>query len=160
MARDQSKYPYHRIAATAEMAAGLKEDLAVALVGALEDRDSAVRYWAALGLLMRGEIGAQAGHGSLVSSMADPSPFVRIACAETLARFGEPADRPLALKVLADHADPGRNDVFVAMSALNAIDQIGPEGEKINALLRKTPASKPPHARYDSYVPRLLEPQE
>jgi uncharacterized sulfatase len=157
MARDESKYPYDRIAATAEMAAGMKDDLAVALVGSLEDRDSAVRYWGALGLLMRGEIGAQAGHGSLVASLADPSPYVRIVCAETLARFGEPADRPLALKVLADHADPSRNDVFVAIAALNSLDQIGSGGEKIKESLRKTRASNPPHARYESYVPRLLE---
>ncbi|MEX0676248.1 MAG: sulfatase-like hydrolase/transferase [Pirellulales bacterium] len=156
MARDDSKYPYEPIARTAELAAGLKPDAAGALVKSLEDRDSAVRYWAALGLLMRGKDGVEAGHGSLAASLADPSPYVRIVAAEALARFGEPADRPLALRVLADHADWSRSDVFVAMAALNALDQFADEAEPIKAKLRKLPNGKAPHARYESYVPRLL----
>jgi arylsulfatase A-like enzyme len=159
MARDESKYPYDQIVATAEMAAGMKPHTAGALVKSLEDRDSAVRYWAAMGLLMRGRAGVRAGHGSLVSSLADPSPYVRIVAAEALGRFGEPADRRLALKVLADHADWSQNDVFVAIAALNALDQFGNAAEPIKAKLRKAPKGRAPHERYESYVPRLLEPQ-
>jgi uncharacterized sulfatase len=128
-----------------------------ALVKAFEDPDSAVRYWAALGLLMRGTEAVSAAHGTLVSSLADPSPYVRIACAEALGRFGEEADRNLALRVLADHADAGRHDTFVAIAALNALDQFGDEAESLKAPLRDKPAARPPDPRYDSYVPRLLE---
>jgi uncharacterized sulfatase len=158
LARDDSKYPFERIFAAAELAAGLKPGAATALVKAFEDSDSAVRYWAALGLLMRGKEAVALGHGTLVSSLADPSPYVRIVAAEALGRFGEPGDLPLALTVLANHADWSRNDVFVAVTALNALDQFPEQAEAIKADLRKRPRGQAPDARYESYVPRLLEP--
>jgi uncharacterized sulfatase len=160
MARDESKYPLERILATADLASGMKPEATGALVKTFEDQDSAVRYWAAQGLLMRGKDAMATGHGTLVSALADPSPDVRIAAAEALARYGEPADGRLALSVLADHADAGRHGVFAAIAALNALDQLGDEAEPIKALLRKAPPGKPPHERYNSYVPRLLAPRE
>ena len=66
----------------------------------------------------------------------------------------------LALKVLADHADWSQNDVFAAVAALNALDQFGKEAEPIKAKLREAPKGHAPHGRYESYVPRLLEPQQ
>ena len=61
MGHDERAYPLERILATAELAAGLSADANAALVAALADSDSAVRYWAATGLLMRGEAGIRAG---------------------------------------------------------------------------------------------------
>ena len=147
----------NEIAAAAELAAGLKPQTAATLVNMMEDRDSAVRYWAVQGLLMRGKDGVEAGRGSLVSLLADPSPYVCIVAAETLGRFGQPTDQPLALKVLANHADWSRNNVFVAMAALNTLDQFGDIVDPIKAKLRKAPKGRAPHGRYESYVPRLLE---
>lgn len=157
LARDESKYPLERILATAEMASGLEPQLTPDLIKAFEDSDNAVRFWAAAGLLMRGKAGVQAGHGTLVSSLADPSPDVRVTSAEALARFGNPADRNLAIKILADHADASRQDVFTAIAALNAIDQLGDEAETIKAALRNQPAGEVPHERYRDYVGRLLK---
>jgi uncharacterized sulfatase len=157
MARDGATYPLDRIWSMAELASGLKPEATPALVKAFEDGDGAVRYWAAMGLLMRGREAVAEGRGTLAASLADPSPYVRIVAAEALGRFGEPADRALALRVLADHADSGRHGVFVAIAALNALDQLGQEAEAIKADLRKAPQRKAPHARYESYVPRLLE---
>jgi arylsulfatase A-like enzyme len=158
MGHDDTKYPFERVFATAELASSNPSDAAEALVKAFEDDDSAVRYWAALGLLMGGKEAVTAGHGTLVSSLADPSPYVRIAAAEALGRYGDAADLPLALKVLADHADWSKNDVFVAVTALNALDQFPEQAEAIKVELRKSGRGKVPDARYESYVPRLLEP--
>ena len=160
MARDESKYPVERILATAEMAAGLEPQHTTDLVKAFEDPDSGVRFWAAAGLLMRGKAGVPAGHGTLLSSLADPSPDVRVTSAEALARFGNPADRHLAIKVLTDHADASRQDVFTAIAALNAIDQLGDEAETIKAALRDQPVGEVPHERYRDYVGRLLKPND
>jgi len=55
-----------------------------ALVRSLNDEDSAVRYWAALGLLMRREKGVQPAHAALTRALEDRSPYVRIAAAEVL----------------------------------------------------------------------------
>jgi uncharacterized sulfatase len=160
MARHGSNYPLERVLATAELASRLQPEAVASLVKAFEDDDSAVRYWAALGILMRGKDAVTSAHGTLASSLADPSPYVRIVSAEALGRFGEPGDHALALRVLRDHADSSRHDVFVAIAALNALDQLGDEAEPIKAKLRKSPKGTAPHARYESYVPRLLEASE
>jgi hypothetical protein len=110
---------------------------------------------------MRGSAGVTAGHGSRVSALADPSPYVRIVAAEALALYS-PADEKLALLVLQNHADPAQQDFFVALAALNSIAQLGDRAEQIRAPLRgKSPGSrahsKGPHPRYNSYVDRLLQ---
>jgi uncharacterized sulfatase len=160
MAREPGKYPLERILATAELAANRDAEAIPALVQGCEDEDSAVRTWAVTGLLVRERAGVAAGHGTLVSLLADPSPSVRVVAAEALARFGEPGDETLALRVLADHADASKQGVFVAVAALNSIDHLGPHAEPLRAVLRKQPAVRAPHARYDSYVGRLLNPND
>ena len=157
LGKDESKYSLERILATAELAASLQPADAPALVKAFEDADSAVRYWAAQGLLIRDRAGVQAGHGSLVSALADPSPYVRVTAAEALARFGEPADEALALRVLRDHANANLHGVFVAIAALNSVSQLGPHAEGIRAELRSVRTALAPHPRYGEYVGRLLK---
>jgi len=160
MAREPGKYPLERILSTAELAANRDPQSLPALVQGCEDEDGGVRFWAVTGLLIREKKGVAAGHGTLVSLLADPSPSVRVAAAEVLARFGEPADETLALRVLTDHADASGQGVFVAVAALNAIDHLGARAEPIRAALRKRPAVRTPHPRYDSYVGRLLKPND
>ncbi len=158
LARDVSKYPLERILATAELAAARDPDSTAELIKACEDPDSAVRFWAVTGLLIRGKAGVQAGHATLISSLADPSPDVRVTSAEALARFGKPSDRRLAIQVLRDHADVGRQDVFTAIAALNAVDQLGvDDAEAIKAELHDRSAGEFPHERYRDYVGRLLK---
>lgn len=160
MAREPGRYPLERILETAELAAQRDAESASLLVKRCEDPDSAARYWAVTGLLIRERQGVAAGHGTLVSLLADPSPSVRVVAAEALARFGEPADEALALRVLTDHANANQQGVFVAIAALNAIDHLGDRAEPIRAELRKLPAAGAPHPRYASYVGRLLRPNE
>ena len=54
LGHDDARYPFDRVFATAELASMLRPDDLPALKSALGDDDAAVRYWAVLGILMRG----------------------------------------------------------------------------------------------------------
>lgn len=158
MARNGDAYPFQRVLATAELASGLKPDAVAVLKAALRDGDSAVRYWGALGLLMRGRDTVAANRSEIQAAMNDASPYVRIAAAEALGRFGEAADVQAALRVLVDLGPWDRNGVFVSMAALNALDALGPGAAPAAAAIQMFPdKGSVPDGRYSSYVPRLLE---
>jgi uncharacterized sulfatase len=158
MGHDDSKYPFERIMGMAEQASMLKPDALPALKPRLKDSDSAVRYWAALGMLMRGESGVRAAHDELVAALNDASPYVRIAAAEALGRYGTDPDLKAALKVLVELGPIGKNSVFVSMAALNALDAVGDKASSAADAIKAMPANgKVPDPRYSSYVPRLLE---
>ncbi len=158
MADDAAKYPFERVFHTAELASQLDPGATDELRKSLADKDSAVRYWAVLGLLMRGKEGVGGAQAELRRVLADDSPEVRIAAAEALARFGEASDLAPALAVLTDSAADSKGDVFTVMAALAALEDLdnraAPAAEKIRALRGNV---KVPHPRYSSYVPRLLE---
>ncbi|MFM8471538.1 MAG: HEAT repeat domain-containing protein, partial [Limisphaerales bacterium] len=80
-----------------------------------------VRYWAALGVLMRGKDAVTASHADLVKALADASPFVRIPAAQALGQYGDAADLEKALPVLLEQADGTKGSVFTAIAALNAL---------------------------------------
>ncbi len=101
MARDPQKYVQARILEVAELV-GMGPRMVDALIGSLEDSDSAVRYWAAVGLDALGPKAAPAV-GALKKRLEDPAPNVRFTAAGVVCRFG--GDRE-ALPVLAD----GLND--------------------------------------------------
>ena len=85
MGHDDTKYPLERILAAAELAAGTNAEDTSLLVERLHDDDSAVRYWAATGLVIRGPEGAAATQAALMNALEDDSPYVHIAAAEGLA---------------------------------------------------------------------------
>jgi uncharacterized sulfatase len=124
----------------------------------LNDRDSAVRYWAAIGLLSCGEKGVAAGQAQLRRALADKSPAVACIAAEALARFGDANDAEHALKKLLQLADASKNSIFTAMLALNALDHAGdrakPHAAAIAALPRKAKVTPP---RMGNYLLRLIE---
>lgn len=158
LGHDPAKYPFERILDTAELASLLKPDAIPALQRAITDSDNAVRYWAVLGLLLRGAAGVNAGHGELVKALEDASPDVRIAAAEALGRYGSEADVQRVLPLLGQLADWSKNDVFTTMAALNALDALGSKAASLRDRVASLPAKGPvPDARYSSYVPRLLE---
>ena len=67
--RDGSKYPFRPIFETAELASMLGPEAVPALKKAFKDGDSAVRYWAALGMLMRGAHGVPSARGELRAAL-------------------------------------------------------------------------------------------
>jgi uncharacterized sulfatase len=158
MAREEGKYDFERVFEAAEIASMLRKEDTPRLVEALSDGDSAVRYWGALGLLMREEAGVSAARKELLAALKDDSPYVRIAAAEALGRFGGAPDLKPALETLAALGPIDRHGVFVSMAALNSIEGLGGKAAPLADSIRSFPAQgKVPHARYDSYVPRLLE---
>lgn len=157
MGHDDSKYPLVRIFGVADMASSLKSEALSSLRRLLADSDSCVRWWAALGILMRGKDGVMAARDELRKSLGDASPYVRIAAAEGLAGFGDGEDVHRSLNVLGDLA-ADRNNVFVAVAALNAIGALGDRGAPLKDRVGKLSANvKVPDPRYAPYVPRLLE---
>ena len=52
MGHDDKKYPFEKIREAADMASSMSKDDLPKITKLLEDKDSAVRYWGALGLLL------------------------------------------------------------------------------------------------------------
>lgn len=158
LGHDDTKYPMERILRTAEMASMMKSDAIPDLKTAVNDNDSAVRYWAMMGILMRGAIGAKSAHDELIFGLKDSSPLVRIVAAEALGNFGAEPDLKSALSTLAQLGRIDKNDVFVSVAALNAIDALDQKAAPIKEQLMTFPTQgRVPDARYAPYVPRLLE---
>ena len=158
LGHDPSRYPLERILHQAESASSLAVDSLPALVDGLTDADSAVRYWSAMGILMRGRTAVTQTRQQLVTALNDRSPYVRIVAAEALGRYGETNDQTAALQVLLELARVDQQNVYISLAALNALDELdqtaAPAAETIRRL-PKTTAGIP--NRMDGYLPRLLE---
>jgi uncharacterized sulfatase len=159
MGHDDYRYPLQRVMAMAQAApppVGVWPE--EPLRSGFRDSDSAVRYWAATGALIRKENGLRAFHRELSEALRDPSPYVRIVAAETLGRFGTEGEAQRALSALLDLASLDRNNLYVSMMALNAIDYMDQRAadakEKIAALPQKRGDIDP---RMAENVPKLIE---
>lgn len=158
LARDDAKYPFARITAAAELAAGLDSAALPALRELLKDTDSAVRYWAALGHLMRGRAAVAGSDAALRAALHDASPYVRIAAAQALTQFGDEDALAPALAVLGELAPPKTNGVFIATAALEAIDALGARAASLRELVRTLdPHGPSPDPRFDAHIPKLIE---
>jgi uncharacterized sulfatase len=158
MARTGEKYPLEKILEAAELASSLNLDALPSLASRLKDSDSAVRYWAAMGYLMRGRAGVEAGQPLLEAALKDDSKYVRIAAAQALAQYGEPARLDRALATLRELVPSNQNDVFVQVYALNAINALGKKAAPLLDVVRTIqPQEETPDNRYNSYPPRLVE---
>ena len=122
---DDRKYPLQRILATAELASSLRPDAVPQLRQALRDGDSGVRYWGALGLLMRGKEAVAAARDDLRKALGDEAPAVRIVAGDALGQYGSADDLKEALPVLLELAPLKKNGVYLSMEALNALDDLG-----------------------------------
>lgn len=159
LANDAEAYPQARIVETADLASSLEADALPELTRRLDDADSAVRWWAALGHLMRGAEAVAANEARLLAALReDTSPDVRIVAAEALGKFGAEANQAAALEALAALAPPKENGVLVSMAALAAIEALGEGAASLRAAVAAIdPKGPSPDGRYDSYVPRLIE---
>ncbi len=111
MGHDDAKYPFERVFAAAELASGTSAADTPELVKLLADSDSAVRYWAATGLLIRGESAMNAAEAAFANALTDQSPYVRTVAAEALCRFGNQANsrsRPGSPRRALQLAEAGR----------------------------------------------------
>lgn len=157
MAQDRSKYPLGRILDAAELASRLEPGALPRLMRLAADEDSAVRYWAVMGILMRGRSASGQGREILVRSMEDGAAAVRIAAAEALARYGEDGDAAKAMDALVSHMDTGKNSLIAAIQALNALDAAGDRAKLVIARLAALPKNDPgAGTRYPNLYTALL----
>ena len=116
--QDAAKFPASRILAAAELV-GAGPKALPALTEYLESPDSAVRYWAAEGLLALGPQAAEAKE-ALMTALEDPCPDVRFAAAGALCRLGSCDEALLVLaRGLQDSREP------VALHAARTLQSLG-----------------------------------
>jgi arylsulfatase A-like enzyme len=127
IAQDPRKYPQARILAAAELV-GTGPKVLAALADFLKDSDSAVRYWAAVGIEALGPEAAPATK-ALKDVLEDPSPNVRLTAAGILCRLGSGDD---ALPVLAQGLLDSRE--AVVLYAARTLEMLG---DKASPLVRQ-----------------------
>ena len=158
IARDASKYSQAKIMAAATTASDVGANSIESVTALMSDADSAVRYWGAIGLLIRGKEAVNANEVILVKALTDSSMAVRIVAAQSLVQFGSSASLDRSLDTLGSLAAPDKNGVLVSMSALAAIEAIGEKGSSLHSMIETLKPNGPsPHSRYESYVPRLIK---
>ncbi|MDE2928019.1 MAG: sulfatase-like hydrolase/transferase [Acidobacteriota bacterium] len=157
MGADPKRYPLERIMGMAESATSMRNGVEDKLRAGFDVSDGAVRYWAALGALIRGREGVRPLAGPLRKALSDEAPAVRVAAAEALGRHGSDADATRALAVLVELADAEKHGLHVAMIALNALDYLddraAPALERILALPQELPGMD---RRFRIYLPNLI----
>jgi len=118
MASDNKRFPVERILSVADIATrpGATADQCAEL---LADDDAAVRYWAAVGLICRGD-DAKSAEPALLKSLEDESPPVRFAAAEVLCNIDQSIRAvPVLVKGLNDQ------DVRVRLAAAISLVAVG-----------------------------------
>lgn len=154
---DDDKYPLTAIFKTAMTASRRGKKGVQTLRKALTHSDPAVRYWAAMGYVNRGKDATKADAPLLKKALKDPSASVRVIAAEALAKHGGKDDLHSALEVLIAESDLVKQNVWVAMLALNAIDELDEKAAPLLSRIKSIPQkSEKVPARYRSYVPDLI----
>jgi uncharacterized sulfatase len=158
MGHDDGLYPMAEVMHAAELASSLEKEFVGELVEVMKHQDSAVRYWGAMGILMRGADAAEKTESELLRALSDPSPYVRIVAAEAVGMYGDASDLEKALSVLLEHSNLETNGLYVSMLALNALDALGDKARSARAKITALPIEDPSvHPRMKSYVPRLID---
>jgi len=157
MGHNDKAYPMERVMHAAEIASMKSESAGKELAKLITDKDSAVRYWAAMGYLIRGKKAVASGREQLREALKDESTAVVCVAAEALGRYGRGRDQSVAVDTLMKHADVSKNSVFTSMLALNALDYVDDNAKRYAATIKALPAKgKITPARMGNYVPNLI----
>jgi len=158
LGHDAQKYPLEKILAMADAASLMKPEALAQLGRGLKDGDGAVRYWAAMGLLMRGQAAVEKARAELRAALKDEAPAVRIAAARALGLYGDEEDLKLSLAVLGELLSPEKNGLYVSLEALNAADALGKKAVSLAGMIKAMPQQGSfANPRTREYVPRLVE---
>ena len=158
MGHNSRQYPVEKIVNAAELASSLKPGVTGELVKALGDEDSAVRYWGAMGILMRGAGAVSEAGDALHKALSDASPSVRIIAAQALGQYGSGSDLNKALPVLLELAPLDKNGLYTSMLAMNALDALDGKAKRAAGVIKALPAQDPSvHQRARSYVASLIK---
>jgi len=159
LGQDEGRYPLSEILEVAEIATRPSISAGRELTVALGHSDSAVRYWGAVGLLIRGGPAVEGALFDLRRALGDSSTSVQVAAAEALGRYGAiEEDVEAAVAVLVARANLDTNDLFTTMLALNALDYLDERAAGVVDVLRELPREREGMRRqFQRYVPQLLD---
>ncbi len=142
-ARDPKRYDFDRIHLMAQRASDRAVPMAMVAPG-LADTNPTVRYWAAMGAVIRGRDTVLATLSPLVRLLDDPEPGPRIVAAEAIGRFGPAEMRDRALAVLVRDADVTTRGGFVSHLALYTLNQFTDLPQAVKDAVAKAPTAPPP----------------
>ncbi len=147
------KVPLKTIVNVADIATQGKQENLKHLLGWLKSDNSAIRYWAATGLLILKE-DARSAIPQLKQELNDPSPDAAVVAAEALYNLGDKKAGLAAMLRLLKHPD-----VFVRTHALNAIDYTNESNSEViqavKYMVKKT-GSSDSGLRYDLRISEWL----
>ena len=136
-------YNVKKVVEAAELASlGDPENLAK-IMKMLEDKDAAVRYWAATGCTILGHYATPAKY-DLLALLKDKEVSVRIAAAEALTHLGE---KEKAVQTLSEAL--GSDIEMARVQALNILEQLGPDARPAYPMVEKLMTDKKRNANYD-----------
>jgi uncharacterized sulfatase len=143
MGHDPKKYPLERVLAAADLASSMELGVSAQLQKLIADSDAAVRFWGAMGTLIRGANEVETCHAVLTKALTDVSPHVRIVAAEALGRYGAEEDLRAALDVLIALANCENTNAYVATYALEAIDALKKKAAPLKDRIAALPLTDP-----------------
>jgi uncharacterized sulfatase len=139
--QDPKSYPLEMVFDAASLAS-LGDPKSVEL---LDDSDSAVRYWGAVGCRVMGDK-AKAAAEKLLKALADASPSVRIAAADALSGLGRLEEAlPVLARGLKDENEWAR------LHAATVLDGLGAKAAPVREAIRAASNDK------NEYVKRVIE---
>jgi len=159
MARDPERFNGERLLDAAQLASGMDPQAAPRLAQMLGDADSGVRYWGAMGLLMRGAKAVAAHAEVLKKALEDSSVAVRIAAGEALGRFAGEQELKSAMEALVALCHPVQHGAYAAVEALNAVEAIGEKAKPWLSAILAMPDEDPnaPQRARSEYIRRMRE---
>ncbi|MPZ19362.1 MAG: sulfatase-like hydrolase/transferase [Luteitalea sp.] len=157
MGHDERRYDLDRVRTMAMQASDARVPLDVIRQG-LTDADPAVRYWAAMGMLIREGDAVSAAADELTDLLEDEAPGPRIMAAEVLARYGSEVSQRRAIDVLVETADVTRSGFYESVLALNSLCHVEALPAEVKETVEKLPTTHPSiHQRENFYLQRLVE---
>lgn len=160
MAHDPKKFAAAALFDAADLATRMDASRFEKMLENRASLDPGIRFWTANGLLINAQANQNRDEAVKAARgmQTDSSPYVRCLVNETLARFGNQSDREPAVHALLELANADRQNLFVAIMAMNSLDWSLPRKNEIGKSLVGLPTNdKRFHERYQSYLPRLAE---
>jgi hypothetical protein len=156
IAADPRKNPLDTLLSAAALANEMKPGNTKRLVALLTNKDAALRWWGALGLVALGK-DAKPAESALRKALNDDSPSVRIAAAEAIGNLG---DHAAALPVLTKALE--HNAPLVRLAGINVLDRFGSKAKPALSAIRAAKMNQKDFVadffdRMVQYLPAQLE---
>ena len=153
---DPAQYDLEAIRTMADRATDAAVPLAPVRAG-LTSPDPTVRYWAAVGMVVRGQDAVAATAADLERMLTDESPGARIAAAEALGRYGSAAARARAIDTLVALSDASAHEEYVALLALNGLVHVPGLPAEVRAAVAALPKGSARSNRRGNGIQQMIE---